>query len=1213
MGAAAVHPTDQMLQSYGLGKLDDDSSDSVSHHLEGCAACQSRVAEMSSDSFLVRLRGAQGRPEESATGWAHSQVSRTDRGPTAVIAPSPADTMPPGLADHPDYEVIKELGRGGMGVVFLAHNRLLGRDEVLKVMARHIMERPGLLARFLAEMRAVARLQHPNIVTAYSAFRLGESILFAMEYVEGLDLAKLVKAKGPLPVAHASYFVSQAAQGMQHAHEQGMVHRDIKPGNLMLSHKGSRAVIKVLDFGLAKATREAPVDGGLTNPGQALGTPDYMAPEQIRDAQKADIRADIYSLGCTLYYLLSGGPPFRAENLWDLYQAHHSMDAKLLNFVRPDVPGELAALVAKMMAKEPERRFQTPSEVAQALAPFFKKANAIARALNQELSQVGQPERRPESPARVSVPTQPATSLAPAPAPPAKKPTTPAAPETRWESLIEFKETEPLREPAPAVKKKVVEKPRWLWQAAAAGILVMALLAGFAAWQLRVKTPNGTIVLENVPADASVEVDGKKITVTPTGTEPLKIEIQPGEHGVLVKRGKDVLLGESVTIESGKHFKLTVRLDPPVPEQPEKIETTKQPAEVVPPPAIDRSSYTEISGQWRVKGEELVQTDAARWYNELFFGNEQWTDYDFTVDAMRDGGGSSFSLFFRSTQPGNEFDYTIAGDGYKTCTLQARERPQSSTLKSHDFSLRDGTWYTARVHVRGNHIVCSIYDTYNATETRVFDVYDDRHPRGRVGLQTFGASFRFKNIRVIAPDGRVLWEGAPAVATTTPPEFSGPADRARASVKDQHGFVQLFNGIDRTGWMTHPQQPGNWHVENGNLVGSGPGSTSHLYTVRDDYKDFHLRAEARINDVGNSGVYFHAPFGPSWPANDPRFPISYEAQICAKPGGQIYTGSLYAGPDNVVTVNVRPVLPLEWFTLEVIARGNHVVVKVNDMITADYSDMKRLYSGGHVALQQNGAETIVEFRKIEINELSPDSAALIPKTQSAGPEDVNVNASRPVAGFVPLFNGKDTAGWTAWGKQGRLTQRDAAGIWWVRDGVLHGVGGPCDLFSPRADYKNFRVRAEAMINDGGNSGVFLRVTEGWNYLALAGYEAQINSTHRDPNKTGSLYRPGGPPIQVHPSPVPPDTWFKLEAEAVGDRIRIWIDDRLCVDWVDPQKTYTQGHIAIQAHHPGSHVQIRKLEVMELDDSGEPILDGGGRDGGTPRRKSSGRGKGKPSR
>ena len=121
-----------------------------------------------------------------------------------------------------------------------------------------------------------------------------------MEYLEGLDMDRMVKTKGPLPVAHATYFASQAAQGMQHAYDQGIVHRDIEPGNLMLTRKGSRAVIKVIDFGLAKSTREAPVDGGLTDPGQALGTPEFMAPEQFRDAQAADIRADIYSLGCTL-------------------------------------------------------------------------------------------------------------------------------------------------------------------------------------------------------------------------------------------------------------------------------------------------------------------------------------------------------------------------------------------------------------------------------------------------------------------------------------------------------------------------------------------------------------------------------------------------------------------------------------------------------------------------------------------------------------------------------------------------------------------------------------------------------------------------------------------------------------------------------------------------------------------------------------------------
>ena len=220
-------------------------------------------------------------------------------GITPLGASANVSKLPPELANHPDYEIIRELGRGGMGIVFLAHNRIMGRDEVLKVIGPDIIESPGVLDRFLREIRAVARLQHPNIVTAHSAFRCGESLVFAMEYVEGLDLARLVKAKGPVPVGHACYFVHQAALGLQHAHEAGMVHRDIKPGNLMLTHKRGKALIKVLDFGLAKAAASSDADpvgpsgvdrepesAGLTLAGQMLGTPDFIAPEQIADSQK---------------------------------------------------------------------------------------------------------------------------------------------------------------------------------------------------------------------------------------------------------------------------------------------------------------------------------------------------------------------------------------------------------------------------------------------------------------------------------------------------------------------------------------------------------------------------------------------------------------------------------------------------------------------------------------------------------------------------------------------------------------------------------------------------------------------------------------------------------------------------------------------------------------------------------------------------------------
>ena len=180
--------------------------------------------------------------------------------PNAVpVGAASADAIPAELAEHPDYRIIRELGRGGMGVVYLAHNEIMGRNEVLKIIGRNVIERPGVLDRFLREMRTVASLQHPNIVTAYSAFRVGGNLVFAMEYVDGLDLARMVKTKGPMPVRHSCNFVHQAALGLQHAHEAGMVHRDITPGNLMLTYAEGKALIKVLDFGLAKAGFEQKV------------------------------------------------------------------------------------------------------------------------------------------------------------------------------------------------------------------------------------------------------------------------------------------------------------------------------------------------------------------------------------------------------------------------------------------------------------------------------------------------------------------------------------------------------------------------------------------------------------------------------------------------------------------------------------------------------------------------------------------------------------------------------------------------------------------------------------------------------------------------------------------------------------------------------------------------------------------------------------------
>ena len=218
-----------------------------------------------------------------------------------------AEVAPPLPADHPRYRLVRLLGSGGMGSVYLAEHRILRRPVALKVINPELLSDPSALERFRSEARAAACLSHPNVVTVYDAETAGDGHFLVMEYVAGTDLARLVAKSGPLPVAAACDYIAQAALGLEHAHRHGMVHRDITPRNLMLSDDGA---VKVLDFGLAYFVSEAKTGDRPATQNVLLGSIDYMAPEQAADPHTADIRADVYSLGCTLYFLLAGQPPF---------------------------------------------------------------------------------------------------------------------------------------------------------------------------------------------------------------------------------------------------------------------------------------------------------------------------------------------------------------------------------------------------------------------------------------------------------------------------------------------------------------------------------------------------------------------------------------------------------------------------------------------------------------------------------------------------------------------------------------------------------------------------------------------------------------------------------------------------------------------------------------------------------------------------------------
>ncbi len=273
-----------------------------------------------------------------------------------------------------DSQLLEVVGRGGMGTVYKARHLRLGKVRAVKVLSPQLLDNQEAVERFRLEIENCGRLEHPNIVQALDAGEEHGIQFLVMEFVEGMDLAQLASAyqqqSRAIPIATACALVRQAAQGLHHAHQHFLVHRDIKPSNLMLSKSGT---VKILDLGLARFVAEHLPGTRLTLTHSPMGTCDYMAPEQWSDASAVDIRADIYSLGCTLYFLLTGKPPYAGENFRSLAKkqlAHQHAPLPDVQQERPDVPAELSSVLRRMMAKLPEDRFREPLEVVQALDPL---------------------------------------------------------------------------------------------------------------------------------------------------------------------------------------------------------------------------------------------------------------------------------------------------------------------------------------------------------------------------------------------------------------------------------------------------------------------------------------------------------------------------------------------------------------------------------------------------------------------------------------------------------------------------------------------------------------------------------------------------------------------------------------------------------------------------------------------------------------------------
>jgi serine/threonine protein kinase len=368
------HPSKESIKAFAEGRLGGAKWSQIEEHLLNCDTCCDHLAGNNDDDGLIQLARI---------------ANAIETNPLVSHDPT---SIPLALKNHPRYHVIESIAVGAMGVVYRAEHLLMQRTVALKVIHPSFLSNSQAIRRFHQEVRIAAQLNHPNIVASHDAEQAGELHFLVMEYVDGMTLAQYVQRNGPATVAQAFDWIRQAASALDHAHQLGLTHRDIKPANLMITTNGT---LKILDFGLSRldsatwiATGNLRVEkSSATLPDMFLGTPGYVSPEQIANASQADIRSDIYSLGCTLYFLLTGRSPFTRDSVVQTLHAQQTEALPEVSKLRKNIPQKLVDILNRMTAKDPEDRIATPGELLLALQEVEIKSDHAGTSSRVESTQ----------------------------------------------------------------------------------------------------------------------------------------------------------------------------------------------------------------------------------------------------------------------------------------------------------------------------------------------------------------------------------------------------------------------------------------------------------------------------------------------------------------------------------------------------------------------------------------------------------------------------------------------------------------------------------------------------------------------------------------------------------------------------------------------------------------------------------------------------------
>ena len=544
MAAATCLPR-ETLKQYLVGDVEESQTEAIASHLASCPDCEQTVVELEAnpDTLMFGIRALpaqQGKHEqEGKKGQQQGGSSDTNAGEEpsvvrqalAAVRQLPESSSKP-LSEWPvgqigAYELLRPLGRGGMGMVVLARHRSLQKEVAIKLLSSLLGDKPELVTRFQREMRAAGRLQHPAIVNATDAGQERGTHYLVMEFVAGLDLSRIARLVGRLSIADACELIRQTALGLSHAHAEGIVHRDVKPSNLMLDATGH---VKILDFGLAQINLWDEPVCELTTVGQLMGTIDYMAPEQAERIGAVDYRADLYALGATLFRLIAGRAPLAASpnmTLLEKVRLLGSQTSPLLSSVREDCPAELVQLVSQLLSRDPAARPASAAHVAQALEPFCSGNRLVELLANAQAAAVAEPIAEPAVESAMASLAQP--------------------------SSLQFTETV-------GASKTPIKPPigGWLWTAAAA--LPLMILAGIL---ITIETQKGQLVIQSDVADVQIKVarDGKVVDELTVHPGAQSTRLRADKYEILIDSPSDqvVVDKQQFSIKSGETVVATIK------------------------------------------------------------------------------------------------------------------------------------------------------------------------------------------------------------------------------------------------------------------------------------------------------------------------------------------------------------------------------------------------------------------------------------------------------------------------------------------------------------------------------------------------------------------------------------------------------------------------------------------------------------------------------